>query len=82
MIGVGGSVQSLQVQNVEFTFASDSGDLILHQDLWVVQHDLSRLPLPEAARILRIPSVLGRDVINQFHSTCHYRAGTVELSRV
>jgi hypothetical protein len=42
---------------------------------------LQRLPPDEVARILRVPSVLGRDLINQFRFTCDYQAGIVELSR-
>jgi hypothetical protein len=42
---------------------------------------LQRLPPDEVARILRLPSVLGRDLINQFRFTCDYQAGIVELSR-
>jgi hypothetical protein len=81
VVGIGGSVRSFQVRNVEITLASDQGDITLRQDLWVVQHDLAQLPPTEAARILLIPSVLGRDLINQFRFTCDYQAGTVELQR-
>jgi hypothetical protein len=81
IVGIGGSVRAFQVRNVEITLASDQGDVILRQDLWIVQHDLSQLPAKEAARILLIPSVLGRDLINQFRFTCDYQAGIVELQR-
>jgi hypothetical protein len=81
IVGVGGSVRSFQVRDVEITLAADSGDLVLQQDVWVVQHDLQQLPPDEVSRILRLPSVLGRDMINQFHFSCDYQAGIVELSR-
>ena len=70
MVGIGGSVRSFVVRDVEITLASDEGDVIQRQDLWVVQHDLERLPPEEVSRILRLPSVLGRDVINRFRLTC------------
>jgi aspartyl protease len=75
VVGIGGSVRSFQVRNVEITLASDQGDVLLRQELWIVQHDLAQLAPKEAARILRIPSVLGRDVLSQFRFTCDYQAG-------
>jgi len=81
IVGIGGSVRSFMVRDVEITLASDEGDAVLRQDLWVVQHDLGQLPPEEASRILRLPSVMGRDLINRFHFTCDYQAGTVRLER-
>lgn len=81
IVGIGGSVRSFLVKEVEITLASDEGDFVLQQDLWVVQHDLEQLPPEEVARILRLPSVLGRDLINRFHFTCDYQTGIVKLER-
>ncbi len=81
IVGIGGSVRSFLVRNVEMTLVSDEGDFALQQDLWVVQHDLAQLPPDEAARILRLPSVLGRDLINQFQFSVEYQVGTVRLTR-
>lgn len=74
-------MRSFLARDVEITLASDTGDLVLRQDVWVVQHDLGQLPPEEVARILRLPSVLGRDLLNRFHFTCDYQAGTVQLER-
>jgi len=60
---------------------SDEGEFSAEQDLCVVQHDLAQLPPDEAARILRLRSVLGRDFINRFQFTCDYSAGIVQLQR-
>ena len=79
IVGIGGSVRSFLVGDVEFTLASDKGDVVQLQDLWVVQHDLSQLPPEEVSRILRLPSVLGRDLINRFSFSCDYQAGIVQL---
>lgn len=81
IVGIGGSVRSFLVRDVEVTFASDEGDVVQRQDLWVVQHDLGQLPPEEVSRILRLPSVLGRDLIHQFRFSCDYRAGLVRLER-
>ena len=81
IVGIGGSVRSFLVRDVEVTLASDEGDVVQRQDLWVVQHDMSQLPPEEVSRILRLPSVLGRDPINRFRLSCDYRAGIVRLER-
>jgi len=81
LVGIGGSVRTFLVRDVELTFASDEGDVAIQQGISVIQHDLKRLPSEEASRILRLPSLLGRDVINRFHFTCDYGSGTVSLRR-
>jgi hypothetical protein len=79
IVGIGGSVRSFMVRDVEITFAREETDVVLEQDLWIVQHDLAQLPPEEVARILRLPSVLGRDLINRFHFACDYQTGVVQL---
>jgi hypothetical protein len=81
IVGIGGSVRSFLIRGVEIALASEGGDVLLRQDLWVVQHDLGQLPPEEVSRILRLPSVMGRDLINRFHFTCDYQAGIVRLER-
>ena len=81
IVGIGGSVRSFMVRDVEITLASEDGDRTLRQDLWVVQHDLAHLPPEEVSRLLRLPSVMGRDLINRFHFTSDYQAGIVRLER-
>jgi len=79
IIGIGGSVRTFVIRGVEITFASDEGEVAFQQDLWVARHGLEQLPPEEVSRILRLPSVLGCDLINRFRLTCDYRTGTVQL---
>ena len=79
IVGIGGSVRSFLARDAEITLISDEGDVVLQQALSVVQHDLGQLPPDEVARILRLPSVLGRDLINRFHFSIDYQSGTVQL---
>ena len=79
LIGIGGSVRSFVVQDVDIVFESDKGDFLLYQDIWAIQHDLNRLPPEEVSRILRLPSVLGRDIINRFRFMSNYSSGEVKL---
>lgn len=50
VVGIGGSVRSFVVRDVGITLASDEGDVVLRQDLWVVQHDLGQLRDGKVAR--------------------------------
>ena len=80
-VGIGGSVRSFVLRDIEVTFTSDQGDFAVRQEASVVQHDLDRLPAEEVARILRLPSVMGRDLIHRFRFVCDYQAGQVRLER-
>jgi hypothetical protein len=44
VVGVGGSVRTLMLRDVELTLESDGGDVAFRQNVWVVQHELDRLP--------------------------------------
>ena len=81
IVGIGGSVRSFLIRDVKIALASEEGDVIIRQDLWIVQHDLGQLPPDEVSRILRLPSVMGRDLLNRFHFTCDYQAGNARLER-
>jgi hypothetical protein len=81
VVGIGGSMCSLLVRDVELTMASDEGDFVFKQNLGVIKHDLNNMSLEESARILRIPSVLGRDLISQFQFIYDYKSRVVELRR-
>jgi hypothetical protein len=81
IVGIGGSVRSFLIRDVETALASEERDVVIRQDLWIVQHDLGQLPPEEVSRILRLPSVMGRDFLNRFHFTCDYQAGNVRLER-
>jgi len=81
IVGIGGSVRSFLIRDVETALASEGEDVVIRQDLWVVQHDLDQLPPEEVSRILRLPSVMGRDLLNRFNFTCDYQAGNVRLER-
>lgn len=67
IVGIGGSVRSFHIKNVDLTFVADEGKVMLSQDVFIVKHDLERMPPEEVSRILRLPSVMGRDIISKFH---------------
>lgn len=79
IVGIGGSVDSFRAYNVRFTLDADGTDVPVRGDLYVVQHDLQTLPRSEVKRILRIPSIMGREILNRFRFTCDYQSGVVQL---
>lgn len=79
VVGIGGSVRSFTIKNVKFTFNSDNGPYIIQQDLCIALHDLEKLPAPEASRLMRLPSVLGRDILNRFNLSYNYKTGIIQL---
>ena len=81
IVGVGGSVRSFHIKNVYITLVANKGEVVLSQDIFIVQHDLERIPPEEVSRILRLPSVMGRDIISQFHLIYNYRDGIVLLEK-
>ena len=81
IVGIGGSVHSSLIRNVSLILPSDEGDVVCQQDIWIAQHDLSGLPSEETSRILRLPSILGRDLINRFRFHYDYKTANVWLER-
>lgn len=81
VVGIGGSVRSFVTRDVKITFVSEEGNIVVQQDLWIVQHNLDQLPPEEVSHILRLPSVMGRDLINRFYFVYNYPIGKVYLQR-
>jgi len=81
IVGIGGSVRSFLIKDVEFIMGTEKYEFVHKQDLWIAQHDLNTLPPDEVSRIMRIPSVLGRDIMNRFRLLCDYQSGIVRLER-
>lgn len=60
--GIGGSVETFIVD--DSTLLLDSVEIRV--PIFVLRHDIENLNKEERIRILRLPSLLGRDVINRF----------------
>lgn len=81
LFGIGGSANTFLLRNVQISFISDKGEFRMTRDIRAIMHDFGKFPPDEAARLYTFPSVLGRDIINQFEFCCDYEAGTVSLER-
>jgi hypothetical protein len=81
LVGIGGIVRGFLLRRVKITFISDRGDCELIRDIRAVKHDIEKVSPEEPELLYALPSVLGRDIINQFEFCCDYEAGTVSLKR-
>lgn len=60
--GIGGSVETFIIDDATLILGSKQ----IHLSIFVVRHALGNLNKEDKIKILRIPSLLGRDVINRF----------------
>lgn len=79
VVGIGGSAATYLVSDVEFTLTGETGLFVRKHDLCVVRHPLESLRTPERARMLRLPSVLGRGMIGPSRFTYESSSRTVTL---
>ena len=64
--GIGGSVKTDIIEHAILVFETDEREIELRLPVFVLRHGLEEMPEEEQIKILRIPSILGRDVINRF----------------
>ncbi|MCD5384168.1 retroviral-like aspartic protease family protein, partial [candidate division WOR-3 bacterium] len=64
--GIGGSVETYIIDDMVFCFKSDKGKIEFNSPIFVLRHDLEKLSRDERVKILSIPSILGRDIIEKF----------------
>jgi hypothetical protein len=79
LVGIGGSAASYQIPDVVLTLGSEEPPWTEHLTLHAIRHDRERLSDEDRRRMLQLPSVLGRDVLNRFRFVCDASAGIVHL---
>lgn len=62
MSGIGGSVETYVVNDSVILFGENS----VKTPVFVLKHSLEEMSREERIKILRFPSILGRDIINKF----------------
>ncbi len=65
-VGIGGSIETYAIEDATLFFKSEKGDVEVKTPVFVLRHRLKKMVEDERAKILRLPSLLGRDVINRF----------------
>ena len=80
--GVGGLINTYVVEDAALFLRTEDGGIIEEKlRLFSGIHNLSRLPDKERALIMRLPSLLGRDVIYRFKLVCDKNRDEVYLER-
>lgn len=82
VVGIGGTAETYVVKGAELRFATEEGVEVSETfDLHIVLHDPKTLSAEEFELILRLPSILGRDVINGYNLLFNASRGEVYLER-
>lgn len=81
--GVGGSIDTYVIEDAEIIFKTDEGTQYIESiPIFVGIHDLSKYGETTKKKILMMPSLLGRDIINKFDLFCSSEKGIVYLERI
>lgn len=82
VVGIGGMAETYVVNGAELGFATEEGmEVSENFNLHVVLHDPKTLSAEELELILRLPSILGRDIINRYSLLFSASCGEVYLER-
>jgi len=82
VVGIGGMAETYVVKGAELRFATEEGMEVSETfNLHVVLHDPRTLSVEESGLVLRLPSILGRDIINRYSLLFSASRGEVYLER-
>jgi len=80
--GIGGFAETYVIDNAVIVFKSYEGSLCREKlRLFVVKHDMSRLPKQTVNMLMLLPSLLGRDIIYRFRLVCDRDRSEIYLER-
>lgn len=80
--GLGGLISTYVIEDATLFFRAEDGEVVQEKlRLFVGAHDLSKLSPEEKKMIMRMPSLLGRDVIYRFRLVCDKNRNEVYLER-
>ncbi|MCJ7505491.1 hypothetical protein MUP05_03340, partial [Candidatus Bathyarchaeota archaeon] len=76
------SVNTYVIEDAALFIRAEHGEVIEEKlRLFIGAHDLSTLSAEEKVLIMRMPSLLGRDIIYRFRLVCDRNLGEVYLER-
>jgi len=80
--GIGGLVDTFVIDDAELLFRTQDNKIRSEKlRLFVGKHDLAGLSSIESDLIMRVPSLLGRDILYRFRLVCDKRKEKVYLER-
>lgn len=82
LTGMGGSVETYLLDDAVLIFKTDVDKLEFKLPVLFLKHDLTSMKEEDRIKILRIPSLLGRDIINRFKLIYNRHKSKLELIEV
>ena len=79
LIGIGGTISCFIITDSTLTFRSSKGNVSVKLAISVAKHPLEHMDAHSRTQILRLPSLLGRDVINKYKLTFDFPERSVNL---
>jgi len=80
--GLGGLIETFVIEDTVLFFRAENGEIIKENlRLLVGKHDLSKLSPEEKSLIIRMPSLLGRDIIYRYRLVCDKNRNEIYLER-
>lgn len=64
-VGIGGSIRTYIIEDALLLFKAEK-EVKIRTPIFVVKHPIEEMDEAEKMKVLRIPSLLGRDIINRF----------------
>lgn len=82
LVGIGGPIKTYVMEDATIVLKSEEGRPVYENlTLFVGVHDLDKLHPKERELVLKLPSLLGRDIIYRFSLTINKLAGQLYLER-
>ena len=80
--GLGGLIDTFVIEDTALFFRAENGEILKENlRLLVGTHDLSKLSSEEKSLIMRMPSLLGRDIIYRYRLVCDKNQNEIYLER-
>jgi len=79
LIGIGGTISFSIITDSTLIFRSLKGDINVKLPISVAKHPLEEMDTHLKTQILRLPSLLGRDVINRYKLTFDFPKSSINL---
>lgn len=79
LIGIGGTISCFIIADSILTFRSSKGNINIRLPISVAKHPLERMETHLRTQILRLPSLLGREIINKYKLTFDFPKRSINL---
>ena len=79
LIGIGGTISCFVITDSILTFRSPKGEIDIRLSISVAKHPLERMDTHLKTQILRLPSLLGRDIINKYKLIFDFPMNSISL---